>query len=63
MAFLTEDATYLAGSLAILAAVFLVALRVSQQGKFLVWAGTALGLAGLVVVFEWLWVTENERIE
>ena len=63
MAFLTEDATYLAGSLAILAAVFLVALRVSQQGKFLIWAGTALGLAGLILVFEWLWVTENERIE
>jgi hypothetical protein len=63
MAFLTEDATYLAGGLAILAAVFLIALRVSQQGKFLVWAVTALGLAGLVVVFEWLWVTDNERIE
>lgn len=63
MELLSEDATYLAGGLAILAACFLVALKVSQQGKYLVWAGVALGLAALALVVEQLWVTDNERIE
>ncbi len=63
MEFLSEDATYLAGGLGILAAVFLAALKLTQQGKFLIWALTALGVAGLVLVVEWLWITDNERIE
>jgi len=63
MGFLSEDVTYLAGGLGILAGVFLVALKVTQQGKFLIWAMTALGLAGLTLVVEKLWVTDNERIE
>jgi hypothetical protein len=63
MEFLSEDATYLAGGLAVLAAIFLVALKLSQQGKFLIWALAALGLAGLVLLVEWLWVTDTERIE
>jgi hypothetical protein len=63
MGFLSEDATYLAGGLAMLAVVFLVALRTSQQGKFLIWAGIVLGLAALVLLIERLWVTDNERIE
>jgi len=60
---LTEDPTYLAGGLALLAAAFLIALRLTQQGKFLVWAGVALGVALLSVVTDWLWVTDNERVE
>ena len=40
-----------------------MALKVTQQGKYLVWALTALGLAVAVVVIERLWVTDNERIE
>src|SRR5690348_12506719 len=63
MEFLAEDPTYLAGGLAILAAVFLVALRLTQQGKFLIWACAALAAAGLVVLVEWLWVTDTERVE
>lgn len=63
MEFLSEDVTYLAGALGILGAVFLVALKLSQQGKFLVWAGAAFGLAGLALLVEWLWVTDSERIE
>ena len=39
MEFLSEDPTYLAGGLGLLARPFLVALRVTQQGKYLVWAG------------------------
>jgi hypothetical protein len=63
MTFLSEDPTYLAGCLAIVAGAFLVALKVTQQGKYLVWALTALGLAAVVVVIEQVWVTDNERIE
>ena len=63
MEFLSEDPTYLAGGLGLTAAAFLVALRVTQQGKYLVWAGLALGLALLVLAVEKVWVTDNERIE
>lgn len=63
MGFLLDDATYLAGALAILGGAFLVAVKISQQGKFLVWACVALGLAVLVLLVEWLWVTDAERIE
>jgi hypothetical protein len=63
MTYLSEDPTVLAGGLVLLAVAFGVALRVTQQGKYLVRAGVALGLALLVVVVEWLWVTDTERIE
>ena len=41
MEFLSEDATYLAGGLATVGAIFLVLLRVTQQGKYLIWASAA----------------------
>ena len=63
MTFLSEDPTYLAGFLVLAAGAFLMALKVTQQGKYLVWALTALGLAVAVVVIERMWVTDNERIE
>jgi hypothetical protein len=63
MTFLSEDPTYLAGFLALVAGASLMALKVTQRGKYLVWALTALGLALAVVVVEQLWVTDNERIE
>jgi hypothetical protein len=63
MEWLSDDPTYLAAALGVLALAFFVALRVTQQGKYLVWALIALGLAGAVVVVERLWVTDNERIE
>jgi ketosteroid isomerase-like protein len=63
MAYLSEDPTFLAGGLLLLAGVFAVALRVTQQGKYLIRAMVAVGLAAAVVVIEWLWVTDNERIE
>lgn len=63
MAFLSEDPTYLAGFLVLVAGAFLMALKVTQQGKYLAWALTALGLAVVVVVIERMWVTDNERIE
>jgi hypothetical protein len=63
MEFLSEDPTYLAGGLGLLAVAFLVALRLTQRGKYLVWAAAALGLLALVLVVERVWVTDNERIE
>ncbi len=60
---LSEDPTYLAGGLLLLAGVFVVALNITQQGKYLVRAGIMLGLAFAVVAVEWFWVTDNERIE
>src|SRR5271166_3642958 len=63
MTFLSEDPTYLAGFLVLVAGAFLMALKVTQQGKYLAWALTALGLAVVVVVIERMWVTDNERIE
>lgn len=63
MTFLSEDPTYLAGLFALVAGACLMALKVTQQGKYLVWALSALGLAVAVVVLERLWVTDNERIE
>ncbi len=47
----------------LLAGAFVVALNVTQQGKYLIRAGIAFGLALMVVAIEWFWVTDNERIE
>jgi ketosteroid isomerase-like protein len=63
MTYLSEDPTYLAGALLLLAGAFVIALNVTKQGKYLVSAGIAFGLALTVVVIEWMWVTDNERIE
>src|SRR5436309_7364554 len=63
MSFLSEDPTYLAGALGVLAGAFLIALRVTQQGKYLIWALSALGLAMMVLLIERFWITDNERIE
>jgi ketosteroid isomerase-like protein len=63
MTFLSEDPTYLAGALGVLAGAFLIALRVTQQGKYLIWALSSLGLAMMVLLVERFWVTDNERIE
>jgi hypothetical protein len=63
MTYLSEDPTYLTAGFLLLAGAFLVALKATQQGKYLVRAGIALGLALAVLAIEWLWVTDNERIE
>jgi hypothetical protein len=63
MTYLSEDPTVLTGACLVLAGAFLVALKVTQQGKYLIYGGALLGLALVVVVVEWLWVTDSERIE
>jgi hypothetical protein len=63
MELLSEDPTYLAGGLTLLAVALLIVLRITQQGKYLVGAGVALLLALVVLGIERLWVTDTERIE
>lgn len=63
MTILAEDPTYLVGALGLLAGAFLVALKVTQQAKYLFWAIGVLGLVLAVVVIEQVWVTDNERIQ
>jgi hypothetical protein len=63
MTYLSEDPSLLGGGFLLLAGIFLVALKVTHRGNYLVRAGIALGLAFTVVTVERLWVTDNERIE
>jgi hypothetical protein len=63
MTYLSEDPTVLTGTCLVVAGAFLIALKVSQQGKYLIFGGAFLGLALLAIVVEWLWVTDSERIE
>ena len=63
MTILAEDPTYLVAALGFLAGAFLVALKVTQQAKYLFWALGVLGLILAVVAIEQVWVTDNERIE
>jgi hypothetical protein len=63
MTYLSEDPTFLAGGLLLLAVAFGIALNVTQQGKYLIRAVVAALLAVVVIGIEWVWVTDNERIE
>ena len=62
MTSLSEDPTYWAGGLILLAGAFLVALNLTQEGKYLIRAGAAFGLALVVVVIEWFWVTDLDAV-
>jgi hypothetical protein len=63
MEFLSEDPTYLAVGLGLLGLALLIAVHVTQRGRYLIAAVAALALALVVVVVERLWVTDAERIE
>ena len=63
MTILAEDPTYLVIALAFPAGVFLVALKHTQQAKYLFWTLGVLGLILAVLIIEQVWVTDNERIE
>jgi ketosteroid isomerase-like protein len=60
---LSEDPWPLITVLGIVAAGCLIALKVTQQGKYLVAMLIALALAGGIWLVERAWVTDNERIE
>ena len=63
MSYLTEDPSYLLIGLGVAAACCLVALKVTQQGKFLVWAGALAAVALACFGFEHFYVTDAERVE
>jgi hypothetical protein len=63
MTILAEDPTYMVAALGLLSGAFLLALRFTQQAKYLFWALGTLGLLLTVVFIEQVWVTDNERIE
>jgi hypothetical protein len=63
MHYLAEDPWPLAGALGLVALALLIALRTTQQGKYLIWAGiVAILMLGFLAI-ERFWVTDNERIE
>jgi hypothetical protein len=61
--YLAENPWPLVVFFSLIGAGFLVAMRVTQDGRHLVRAMIALGLAGAVLVVDAVWVTEAERIE
>lgn len=63
MHYLSEDPWPLVAILGFVALGFVIALKVTQEGKYLIRAGIALGLAALGLVVEGMWVTDSERIE
>lgn len=63
MYYLADDPWPVIAILGVAALGFLIALRVTQDGRYLIRAGVALGLAGLVFAVEQFWVTDSERIE
>ena len=63
MEFLSDDPTYPVAALGLAALVFVALLKVTQQGKYLVYAAVAMVLLLAWLVVERLWVTDAERIE
>jgi hypothetical protein len=63
MHYLTEDPSYLLIALGLAVLGCLVALKITQQGKFLIWAGGLAAVAALVFGLEHYWVTDAERVE
>jgi hypothetical protein len=63
MHYLTEDPSYLLIGLGVAAMSCLLALKVSQQGKFLIWVGALALVAAALFLFERFYVTDAERIE
>jgi ketosteroid isomerase-like protein len=63
MYYLAEDSSYVLAALGLVAVGLLVALKVTQQGKFLLWAGIVAAVAVGIFGFERYWVTDAERIE
>ena len=63
MSLFTEDCTYLLIGLGSAALVCLLAMRGTQQAKYLIWAGALAAIALGVFALERYWVTDAERIE
>jgi ketosteroid isomerase-like protein len=63
MYFVAENPWPLLAVFGLIGLGFLVALRVTQDGRYLIRALVALGLAAVALIVEQLWVTDAERIE
>ena len=63
MHYFTEDPSYVLIALGFGALCCLLTLKVTQQGKYLVWAGVLAAVAAVVFGFERFYVTDAERIE
>ncbi len=63
MYYLIEDPTFILIALGVAALGLLVALQVTQQGKFLIWAVSLLGVGAVLFGVERLVVTDSERVE
>ena len=63
MEFLSDDPTFPAAALGLASLVCLILLKVTQQGKYLIWAGVAVVLLLLLLGVERVWVTDAERVE
>lgn len=61
--YLSEDPWPPVYALGLVALAFLVALWLTQQGKYLIRAGIVVAAAVLILAVEHFWVTDNERIE
>lgn len=61
--YLAENPWPLTGVLALVASVFLILLKTTQDGRYLMRALVTIGVAVTFLAVERLWVTDNERIE
>ncbi len=63
MTWIAENPWPLAGSCFVLAFGFLIAVRLTQQGKYLMRSGIAAALGATILLIEFVWDTDVERIE
>lgn len=63
LTWLSEDPWPIAGVLSVILLIFLVALRFTQNGLYLIRAGITLAAIVLLFGLEYVWVTDNERLE
>ncbi len=61
--YVAENPWYLVAMFGAIAAGFLLAARVTQDGRHLARAFVALGVVAALIVVDQLWVTEAERVE
>ena len=58
MEFLSDDPTYPVAALGLAALMFVVLLKVTQQGKYLIFAGVAVAILLVWLAIERVWVTD-----
>ena len=61
--YLAENPWYLVGLLGLVGLGFLIATKVTADGRYVIRASIAFGLAATALLIEQIWVTDAERIE